>query len=136
MKVSGPGSGLPPAAAPEQEGLPSKEVAGPAGAEAPARPAPEGTAGVRGALTERAAGARGTSATPNAPSPVAQELAAALQTGKVGLHEATQQLIEHVLDKQVGAEAPAALREKLRSVLSESLESDPLLREKLKALGA
>jgi len=135
MKVSGPGSGLPPAAPPEQEGpLQGKEVVG---AEGTGRAAPEGTSAVRSALTERAAGARAATPTGNvSPSAVAQELATALKGGKVGLHEATQHLIEHVLDKQVGPDAPAALREKLRSVLAESLESDPLLREKLKALGA
>jgi hypothetical protein len=62
-------------------------------------------------------------------------LGAALEGSRVGVKEATQKLIEHVLDQQVGPDAPVALREKLRSVLADSLESDPVLKDKLRALG-
>jgi hypothetical protein len=44
-------------------------------------------------------------------------------------------VVERVIDRQLGAGAPAAVREKLRASLRDALENDPLLAEKLKALG-
>lgn len=52
------------------------------------------------------------------------------------LDEVKRVLIERVLDAQLGAGAPADLREELRAALAESLASDPFLRDKLRALGA
>ena len=40
-----------------------------------------------------------------------------------------------VIDKQVGTGAPAAVREKVRAALESAIADDPLLSEKIKALG-
>jgi len=134
MKVKAPGSGLPPVAPPEADGATAGEVGEAPGA---ASLTPRSVSGTGTPATERTSAARTAAAASESrqTSPVAQELGAALEGGRVGLKEATQKLIEHVLDQQVGPDAPVALREKLRGVLAESLESDPVLKDKLRALG-
>lgn len=134
MKVKAPGSGLPPVAPPEADGAKAGEVGE---AHAAASLTPGSVSGTGAPVAERASAARAAAAAGESrrASPVAQDLGAALEGGRVGVKEATQKLIDHVLDQQVGPDAPVALREKLRSVLAESLENDPVLKDKLRALG-
>ena len=43
-------------------------------------------------------------------------------------------MIDRVVDKQLGANAPAAVRAQVRSALVDAVADDPLLGEKLKLL--
>lgn len=63
------------------------------------------------------------------------ELAAALKAGTLSPQGAVDRMIERILDKQLGAQAPAAAREKLRAALEAAVADDPLLAEKIRGLG-
>ena len=45
-------------------------------------------------------------------------------------------MLDHVLAQQLGPDAPPAVRDQVRAALQETLENDPLLADKLRALGA
>jgi hypothetical protein len=63
-------------------------------------------------------------------------IAAELDAGRLTPAAAVDKVLEQVLAKQVGADAPPAVRERVRAALQEALENDPLLAEKLRRLGA
>jgi hypothetical protein len=128
MKVTGPKAGTPGT---EPEAVKSPEAPGPkaVGPEAPnnktfaqtlaagrAGPAPAPGA-VRGAETLTA------------------HIAADLKAGKLGPEAALDRVVELVLDQQLGANAPVALRDKLRDALRDTISSDPFLTERLRGLG-
>jgi hypothetical protein len=113
MKVSGPGSKLPP----EAPGA-TEDAQGPAAArfaEKVAQPeasgAPTRTAGVIAAI------------------------GAELREGRITPQIAIDRVIAQVVEQQVGPGAPAGVRERLSAVLRQALEDDPLLAEKLRTLG-
>ena len=114
MKISGPGSKLPP------EAPGSADQARPGGAafaekvaaEAPADPAP------RAASTHLVA-----------------DIGADLQAGRITPQIALERVIDRVVDQQVGPGAPPGVRERVSAALRQALEDDPLLAEKLKSLG-
>lgn len=108
MKVTGPGSGAP--GGPEAPGDPT-QAAAPDQAGRPDAPASE-----RGVNT------------------VTAEIAAELAAGKLAPQAALERVVELVIDKQLGAGAPASIREKLRAALHDTLESDPFLAEKLREI--
>jgi len=120
IKVTGPGSGVPDAGTPE------------------AAPAPEAGRGAEAGAPEAAAGAKGTTAA--ATDPLTADIAAELVAGKLGAREALDRIVERVIDQQIGADAPPAVREKLRAALNDALaqgeagEMDPFLAEKLRRL--
>jgi hypothetical protein len=121
-KVTGPGNGPPgniPVGGPEDS-----------------RPIAEGRAPFADKLKSGEAasvsGAVGTSAAA-APSGVA-DLAAALKAGKLTPKAAVDQVIDRVVEKQLGTRAPAAAREKLRAALETAVADDPLLAEKIRTL--
>jgi hypothetical protein len=62
------------------------------------------------------------------------DLAAALRAGKVSGRGAVDQLVERIVARQVGPNAPAAVREQVKATLEDALENDPLLAEKLRRL--
>jgi len=62
---------------------------------------------------------------------VATELAA----GRLDAKAAIDKVIQRVIDKQIGPGAPPAIREKVRAALESAIADDPLLSEKIKALG-
>jgi hypothetical protein len=130
MKVTGPGSGLPPGATGEAEsagkavpGGEAKGVSGAGGAFADKLDQPGGAA----AVAEPAA-ARG--------APAVADLGADLQAGKITAEVALERAIGRILDVQVGAHAPAAVRAQVEAALRDALASDPLLVEKVKQLSA
>ncbi len=43
-------------------------------------------------------------------------------------------MIDRVVDKQLGTNAPAAVREKLRAALETAVADDPLLADKIRGL--
>jgi hypothetical protein len=70
--------------------------------------------------------ARATSAT--------ADLAADLKAGKISPKAAVDRVIDRVVDKQLGTNAPAAVREKLRAALETAVADDPLLADKIRGL--
>jgi hypothetical protein len=122
MKVTGPTSGAP--------GIePGESPARPGAADAEAPGAADGAQAAGADPTEAAGGA----AAAGDAGAIAADIAAELQAGKIGAEAAVEKIIERVLDLQLGPDAPAALREKLRAVLQQTLE-DPGLAEKLRGL--
>jgi hypothetical protein len=82
-----------------------------------------GAPGATGQTTEAA----------RAASPTA-DLAADLKAGKISPQAAVDRVIERVVDKQLGTNAPAAVREKLRAALETAVADDPLLADKIRGL--
>jgi hypothetical protein len=119
-KVTGPGNGPPgnvPIGGPDE-----------------ARPIDEGRAPFADKLKPTSpAGTAGVSAAPPAASGVT-DLAAALKAGTLSPQAAVDQVIDRIVDKQLGAQAPTAAREKLRAALESAVADDPLLAEKIRSL--
>lgn len=137
MKVTGPGSGPGASGAPDGASNVDATEAG-RSTESTAT----GTAGDVGragkSFAERlAAGtapaARG-AAQADAPTKVG-ELAADLVAGRISPSAAVDQVVQQILDRQLGTNAPAAVRAKVETALRDALETDPLLGDKLKRLG-
>ena len=119
-KVTGPGGG-PPGAAP-----PGNDESRPV---AESRPAFADKLKSAGAPT-------GTTGTPasSAAGSVTADLAADLKAGKISPQTAVDRVIDRVVDKQLGTNAPAAAREKLRTALENAVADDPLLADKIRGL--
>ncbi len=64
------------------------------------------------------------------------DISAELKAGQITPQTAIDRVVERILDKQVGANAPAAVRETVGAALRDALESDPLLAEKIRSLSA
>ena len=116
MKVTGPGMNQPP------------DVGGAEGATGEQAFADQlaGTQGAHGALPTTATG-------PAATIEVA-DIAAELRSGKLTREAAVDKVVERVLDRQLGASAPPAVRERVGAALRDALDTDPLLAEKLQRL--
>jgi hypothetical protein len=120
-KVTGPGSGSP--------------VSGPIGGsdESPSRAdGPRFTDKLE--HTEAAARASN-SAAATPPRSLTAELGADLRAGKITPKAAVDRVIDRVVEKQLGVNAPAATREKLRAALEDAVADDPLLADKIRGLG-
>jgi hypothetical protein len=120
-KVTGPGNGPPgniPVGGPEDS-----------------RPVAEGRAPFADKLKSGEAAAVSGTAAPSvaAPSGVS-DLAAALKAGQLTPKAAVDQVIDRVVEKQLGTHAPTAAREKLRAALEDAVADDPLLAEKIRSL--
>ena len=147
MKVTGPngGPGAPPPDALDTAGGPrGTEDAGKAEAKAKAGTAEPAVADRPGGsgqvFAERLAGAGAPAGTPTAnamahPTAAMARIAADLDAGRLAPRAAVERLVEEVLSRQVGADAPAELRDRVRAALQDALENDPLLGEKLRQLG-
>jgi hypothetical protein len=131
MNVKGPGQ--PPApgvSGPEAQNRPDPaEKAG--GSQAPAE------AGK--AFAEKVAGARPAEVAAVAPESrpgdvAVGDLAADLRAGKLTSRAAVDKILERVVARQVGAEAPAGVRDQIRAALQDAIETDPLLADKLRQL--
>jgi hypothetical protein len=152
MKVSGPSSG-PGTGAPDSAVGPDQAAgrvdgpAGESGAEAvgaaDATSASQRTEGSGRAFAEKLAAAGTPAGSPAAPATAARPaelngtaaIAGDLEAGRLTPAGAVEKILEHVLTQQVGADAPAAVRERVRAALQEALENDPLLAEQLRRLG-
>ena len=62
------------------------------------------------------------------------DLASQLKAGKISPQAAVDRVIDRVVDKQLGTNAPAAMREKLRTALENAVADDPLLADKIRGL--
>lgn len=118
MKVTGPGSGLPP------------EAAGGAGQ----AEAPDGAGFVDELRRPEAADATAEGAGSVEGPGLVGDIAADLQAGRISAAAAIDRVIDRVLDRQVGPGAPASVRAQVEAGLREALASDPLLAEKLRRL--
>jgi hypothetical protein len=138
MKVTGPNAGPPGTgsdtaatgvgeadAGAKPDAARAAEGSGQAFAEKLAGIAPEAAAPAAGA----ASGAQRAAAIPTA------QIAADLQAGRLQPAAAIEKLLDEVVSRQLGPDVPAAVRDQLRATLRETLESDPLLAEKLRSLG-
>jgi hypothetical protein len=118
MKISGPGSKLPPEG-PEAAG----ETRG-AGAGFAERVAKGQTAEGEAVAATRTASAHAVA-----------DISAQLEAGRITPQVALERVIDRVVDQQVGPNAPAGIRERVSAALRQALEEDPLLAEKLRSLG-
>ncbi len=126
-KVTGPGGG-PPGGAPvagNDEGRPVVERQ-PFADKLKSAGAPSSTTSTTGKEAPTAAGASAGSVT--------ADLAADLKAGKISPQAAVDRVIDRVVDKQLGTNAPAAVREKLRTALENAVADDPLLADKIRGL--
>jgi hypothetical protein len=65
-------------------------------------------------------------------APVAlTDLVKEVEAGRLDARTAVDQLVERVVDAQLGPGAPAAVRDRVQAALRDALESDPLLAAKL-----
>ena len=116
MKITGPGSTTSPQ--PTQETSDGKPAVSKAGK----------------AFAEKLGGAQGPSG-PSGPGAITDDISARLKTGSLDAKAAVEHVLERVLDRQLGANAPAPIREQVRAALQDAIATDPLLIEKVKALG-
>jgi hypothetical protein len=123
-KVTGPGGGPPGGGkiAGNDESRPVAESRPPFADKLKSTSAPTGTTTTPGKEAPTAAG----SAT--------ADLAAELKAGKISPQAAVDRVIDRVVDKQLGTNAPAAVREKLRTALENAVADDPLLADKIRGL--
>jgi hypothetical protein len=115
MKISGPGSKLPP----EASGGADESRRAPGGNFAEK----VGKSDVDAAAPSRAAGTH-----------LVADVAADLQAGRITPQAAIDRVIDRVIDQQVGRNAPAGVRERVGAALRQALEDDPMLAEKLRSL--
>ena len=64
------------------------------------------------------------------------DISADLRAGKIDAQAALDKVVDRVVAHQVGPDAPAAVREQVGAALRQALEDDPLLAEKIRALGS
>lgn len=124
-KVTGPGGG-PPGGAPiagNDEGRPVAESRQPFADKLKSAGAPTSPTGKEAPA-----------ATSSATGSVTADLAADLKAGKISPQAAVDRVIDRVVDKQLGTNAPAAVREKLRTALENAVADDPLLADKIRGL--
>lgn len=106
----------------------------------PARDAGQASkAGEGTRFAEKLAAPSAAAATPRTDEPLPRpgivgDLAADLEAGRLSGKAAIAQVIDRVVEQQVGPNAPAAVRDKIRAALEEALADDPLLAQKLRAV--
>jgi hypothetical protein len=123
-KVTGPGGG-PPGGAPVAGNDESRPVA---------ESRPPFADKLKSAGAPASATATGKKDAPTAEGSVTADLAADLKAGKISPQAAVDRVIDRVVDKQLGTNAPAAVREKLRTALENAVADDPLLADKIRGL--
>jgi hypothetical protein len=123
MKVSRPPSGL---VSGHPVGLPAAGSAGAKGfADKLARASGSGKAHAATATQPAAHAGR---------VPAVADIAKALQAGQIAPQAALDRVVELVVSRRVGPKGPAAVREKLGAALRQTLEDDPILAAKIRAL--
>lgn len=153
MKVNGPGSPIPPPPPEPAQGAAKSNAVEKGGRAGQAEGEARTEAGFADKLAaRRAAGAETTARAgaadragdagkiagqkiEGAPAAVTvADLASELGAGKISPRAAIDKVVERVLAQQVGSDATPEVRERLRAVLEDALENDPLLGDKLRRL--
>lgn len=62
------------------------------------------------------------------------DIGQALKSGQITPQAAIERVVERVVARQVGANAPATVKQQLATVLRQALEDDPMLTAKVRAL--
>lgn len=120
MKITGPGSGAPPSA----------DGVAPGGGV-------EGAAGKFAEKLDKSGAVGGVSAEKpisEASKTALQQVASELQAGKITPEHAVDRVVHLVLDQQLGSDAPAAVRNNVETALRNTLESDPMLADRVRKL--
>ena len=125
-KVTGPGSG-PPGSAPVGGNDESRPVA-------ESRPPFADKLKSAGAPTSTTGKDAPTAAGSVKADLAVDDLAGRLKAGKISPQAAVDRVIDRVVDRQLGTNAPAAVREKLRTALENAVADDPLLADKIRGL--
>jgi hypothetical protein len=115
---------------------PDARPQGPTGANEPSEARSEGSFADKLGGAKPAGKASAGQASGASPAGLTGDLAAELQAGRITPKAALERVIDRIVDKQVGTNAPAAVREKVRAALEDAVADDPLLAEKIKSLGA
>lgn len=130
MKVNGTGAGLPTTAT---ETVGATETAG-----APGGDKAESTTALKGSSADGAQTAplSGGSAGARAPemARLVADISADLKAGQLSADAALEKLVHRILDRQVGADAPPAVRASVEAALRDTLQNDPLVGAQLSAL--
>lgn len=137
MKINGPGQPPSPGVSgPEGPGTPEGIAQvkatiepGKSFAEKVSGPRPAARPNEGPAKTERA------SATARTGDIAVSDLAADLKAGKLTPRAAIDKVLDRVVTRQIGSEAPAVVRDRVRAALQDAVENDPLLANKLRQLG-
>ena len=128
MKVNGPGQPpTPGVSGPEGTGAPSSVSQRKAASE-PGKAFAEKLSGTR---PPDAAAATGTVRGSDA---AIKNIATDLRAGKLTSRAAVDKVLESVVARQVGPEAPKEVRDRVRVALQDAIENDPLLADKLRQL--
>jgi len=131
MKVNGPSqSPAPGVSGPEGTGAPSGVSSDKAATE-PGKSFAEKVSGPRPTDPAAAVGAGGTVRKNDM---LVGDIATDLRTGKLTSRAAVDKVMEGVIARQVGPEAPQVVRDRVRAALQDAIENDPLLADKLRQL--
>lgn len=63
------------------------------------------------------------------------DIGQALKAGQISPQVAIERVVERVIARQAGPNAPTAVKQQLAAVLRQALEDDPMLAAKVRALG-
>ena len=100
-----------------------------------------GSKGFADKLARASAGGKVRAATATQPAARAGKLSAvaeignALQAGQITPKAALDRVVDQIVARQVGIRGPAALKNSLTAALRQTLEDDPMLAAKIRALG-
>jgi hypothetical protein len=134
MKVNGPGTGATPEA---EKGPGAADAAGKPTGAAGAGANVANVANVGGSFAETLAASQPAArpAHVGGADALTADIAADLKAGKLDPKAALDKVVERVLDRQLGANAPVAVRNQLRDALRDTISSDPFLADRLRGLG-
>ncbi len=133
-KITGPGGGPPGGAPPEGAQPGGKKIAGNDESRPVAESRPPFSDKLKSAGAPTGAASTTGKEAPTAMGSATADLAAELKAGKISPQAAVDRVIDRVVDKQLGTNAPAAVREKLRTALENAVADDPLLADKIRGL--
>ena len=123
MKVSKPPSGLVSA---HPTALPAAKSTGAKGFADKLAKASEGDKARAAPANQPAAHAFGV--------PAVADIAKALKAGQITPQAALDRVVERIVSRHVGSKGPAAVREKLSASLRQTIEDDPMLAARIRAL--
>ena len=121
MKITGPGSGTPPTATGEASGDVGVGAGGKAFADKLDKSAGVGATG-------------GEKPVSDAQRTALHQVASELQAGKITPEHAVDRVVHLVLEQQLGADAPSGVRNNVEAALRSTLESDPMLADRVRKL--